>query len=712
MVTLESVEPKAMNLPMTQATANSAVPVGPARFAFTSGARPLDGYTIKRGIGHGGFGEVYYAVSDAGKEVALKLIRRNLDIELRGVTQCLNLKHPNLVALFDVRQDGHEETWVVMEYISGQCLQDLMAANPKGLPIDQVMHWMQGMSAGVAYLHDHGIVHRDLKPGNVFLEDGIVKIGDYGLSKFISCSQRSGHTGSVGTVHYMAPEVANGRYGKEVDIYALGIVLYEMITGHVPFDGESLGEILMKHLTAQPDVSMVSEPYRTAIVRALAKDPEQRLRSVGELMALLPRNTGGYADPQRVGVLPQALLGANGAQPSPVSPASPAAASPFVGGTPVGGAAAANQGAAGFGGARVAGGPAAAAPVAAAGAPHHAGREEPLWRLMRTAWLDVRHWWDRSALLPWQRLLLVLAALIVLIKTSIVWLPIVLIGAPFYVVYWVFWTVFIKDRSGGSQRPGPTPVAGAGPPVANPNAGPRGPFNQTYHRWRKNGGPASPLLQLTPRQRAAELVGSMFASAIVAILVAFVMFLIRGGARASTSADLNQYAWLALTSIVGSWGVLIPAKLWQGAREDVALRRFAMLAVGLLVGAAAYGLQSSLLVDLPYEMNRHLPPPIAEHGFIQNFYNEYGKPSYAYLTYFGFLFFIVKWWRHANPLRHSRLSLWYVIVTVFCAGVANMLWPLPQPWALMLAATISISVQMASSWIPLRERGRGPALVD
>src|SRR2546425_976027 len=98
----------------------------------------------------------------------------------------------------------------------------------------------RGIGAGVAYLHDHGIVHRDLKPGNIFSEEGIVKLGDYGLAKFISCSRRSGQTESVGTVHYMAPEVANGRYGKEIDIYALGIILYEMLTGRVPFDGESV----------------------------------------------------------------------------------------------------------------------------------------------------------------------------------------------------------------------------------------------------------------------------------------------------------------------------------------------------------------------------------------------------------------------------------------------------------------------------------------
>ncbi len=165
----------------------------PGRFGYASGARPLAGYTIKRGIGHGGFGEVYYATSDAGKEVALKLIRRNLDIELRGVTQCLNLKHPNLLSLYDVKQDDKGDNWVVMELVSGESLEDLLNRSPNGLPQDEVLAWIHGIAAGVVYLHDHGIVHRDLKPGNIFIDEGIVKIGDYGLSKFISCS-RTGDT--------------------------------------------------------------------------------------------------------------------------------------------------------------------------------------------------------------------------------------------------------------------------------------------------------------------------------------------------------------------------------------------------------------------------------------------------------------------------------------------------------------------------------------
>ncbi|MCA9179945.1 MAG: protein kinase, partial [Planctomycetales bacterium] len=110
---------------LNPARADDALPAGegrkrgPMKFAYASGTRPLEGYTIKRGVGAGGFGEVYYATSDAGKEVALKRIQRNLDVELRGVSQCLNLKHANLVALYDIRYDDDEQAWVVMEYVSG-----------------------------------------------------------------------------------------------------------------------------------------------------------------------------------------------------------------------------------------------------------------------------------------------------------------------------------------------------------------------------------------------------------------------------------------------------------------------------------------------------------------------------------------------------------------------------------------------------------------
>jgi hypothetical protein len=253
------------------------------KFSYSSGQRPLDGFTLKRGIGRGGFGEVYFAVSDGGKEVALKLVRGDTQIELRGVAQCLNLKHPNLVNLYDLRTDSQGDHWVVMEYVAGEPLNVVLTRHPTGLPKELAREWFLGLARSVAYLHDHGIVHRDLKPGNVFLENGTVKVGDYGLSKSISTSQRTAQTHSVGTVHYMAPEISTGNYNKQIDTYAAGVILYEMLTGRVPFDGESSGEILMKHLTTPPDLSKVPAEYIPILAKALAKNPAQRYASMTEM---------------------------------------------------------------------------------------------------------------------------------------------------------------------------------------------------------------------------------------------------------------------------------------------------------------------------------------------------------------------------------------------------------------------------------------------
>jgi hypothetical protein len=259
------------------------------KFTYSSGQRPLDGYTIKRGIGRGGFGEVYYGLSDGGKEVALKLVRGNLEVELRGMAQCLNFKHPNLVSLFDLRTDSQGDHWVIMEYVSGEPLSVILNRHPQGLPPELVQQWFLPLSRAVSYLHDHGIVHRDLKPANIFLENGLVKVGDYGLSKFISSSRRTAQTESVGTVHYMAPEISTGNYNKQIDVYASGIILYEMLTGRVPFEGESAGEILMKHLTSTPELGKLPAEYVPVVERALRKNPAHRFQTMGEMARVVEK---------------------------------------------------------------------------------------------------------------------------------------------------------------------------------------------------------------------------------------------------------------------------------------------------------------------------------------------------------------------------------------------------------------------------------------
>lgn len=302
---------------------------GNVEFTYRSGDRPLDGYTIKRGIGFGGFGEVYYALSDGGKEVALKLVQRHLDVELRGVSHCLNLKSPHLVAVFDVRKSPRGENWIVMEYMSGVSLQSKLEQYRQGLPIDEAVHWLDGIAKAVDDLHEAGIVHRDLKPGNVFSEGSLVKVGDYGLSKFITHSRRSGQTQSVGTVHYMAPEISTGNYGHSVDVYSAAIMAFEMLSGDVPFDGETPGEILMKHLTSEPALEKLDPRFRAIFAKALAKNPLDRYQSARELFTAVVEVVGDLAgaEPIRVAAEPQAAAAqAFKATPAPASRPTPAPA--------------------------------------------------------------------------------------------------------------------------------------------------------------------------------------------------------------------------------------------------------------------------------------------------------------------------------------------------------------------------------------------------
>jgi len=253
-------------------------------FQYKYGDKPLDGYTIQRGVGRGGFGEVYYALSDSGKQVAIKALQVYEQIELRGINHCMNLKSPHLVTIFDVKYNDKGKPFVIMEYVSGPSLGDMVKESPNGLGTQKAAFFLREIAKGLSYLHECGIVHRDLKPGNIFYEDGRVKIGDYGLSKAINTSQCTGQTVTVGTVHYMAPEIGEGRYDRSIDIYALGILLYEMLTGQVPYFGNSPAEVLMKHMTAKPDLTGIDETFARVISKALEKDPAARYKTVREVV--------------------------------------------------------------------------------------------------------------------------------------------------------------------------------------------------------------------------------------------------------------------------------------------------------------------------------------------------------------------------------------------------------------------------------------------
>ena len=664
---------------------------GSVKFLYPTGARPLEGYTIKRGIGRGGFGEVYFATSDAGKEVALKLVRRNLDVELRGVTHCLNLKHSNLISVYDIRTDSVGDQWVVMEYVSGESLEDALERNPNGLPPEEALRWMHGIGAGVAYLHDHGIVHRDLKPGNVFLDDddgefGVVKIGDYGLSKFISCSRRSGQTESVGTVHYMAPEIANGRYGREIDTYALGIMLYEMLTGHVPFDGESVGEVLMKHLTAEPDLDTLEEPYREIVRRTLAKDPELRIGSVSEMISMLP-------DGESVGPLrPRKIDGWTNAH----------AASDGIGAAHT------------FIDTSVRGMPATSVRPTPA-------NKEPLYDWVSTSWSGIVDRWHNWPLNPVAKSLLLFAIVAVVVFNVPEWGPVAAGAAFVYVFYYIFWALFVKRVEpapvrGKARRTNPDARTAA---HANdlevsenpPQTAPRQRGRAAHRRRRRVDWRAKVNKELAGksiRTKSTELLTAMVFAGVLCTFLSLMAALAVGGHLGTERVPLHL--WISIVSTASCWVILATNKFCEGRFEDQIPLRMAQMVGGAVVGLLAWGVSNALLIGVPSAHDVGLSPhdSLYQELFQMDTSEIVARESsnavvpnvLVSMAYFSFMLLLMRWWRLAEYTRRVRLSLVGVGLCICGAWIAHLVCWYPQPTGMAVAGVVAIATQLVSPWLP------------
>jgi serine/threonine protein kinase len=685
------------------------------RFSYSSGSRPLQGYTIKRGIGVGGFGEVYFALNDAGKEVALKKIQRNLDIELRGVGYCLNLKHVNLIALWDIQSNEFGESWVVMEYVPGPSLRDEVEANRQGMPVDQVKRWFSSTAAGVAYLHEHGIVHRDLKPGNIFCDqdEQVVKIGDYGLSKFISCSNRSGQTEAVGTFHYMAPEIGKGEYGKEIDIYAMGIILYEMLTGDVPFDGESTQEIIMKHLTMDPDLSGLDESYHRVVGKALRKDPKKRYSSIGEMVRDLPwpeiasageaiinrhavgpirfpaanlhkpKSTAGYKKEAELAAteneqpltptrakaqLPQAILKGGFASGS-VQPEALASH---------GAAAGANQGTA----SRQA---VAASQVVPPGEEVTAeyltvgDGEEPMAFALRSGLRDLNDWWNQANVSTPVRLGLMVVAGIVVVQNSTWLLAVFVAMAVIYLLYY------------SARRYVLSPVS---EDVDQKLA--------TASEMKKKYSYAYAKLTIRPAtDQLTELVGSLLIGGISVFVFNFFALAsgIETGAAsvAGTHGSTEGWAiftWQTFLCLVAVWAVLAITKQWTWKPGDIWSRLGTMCGAGAAIGAIAFYTATSFQIDLARITAEDFAVKQTESLVVGGFAK---LPS---LVLFGAaLFVFFQFGRHTDPLRRTRLSIMNVFLCFIVAAIGSHLLNLPLTVVCSFAVVVSISLQLASPWV-------------
>lgn len=258
-------------------------------------------YRILEKIGSGGMADVYLAYDTVlDRKVAVKVMHRQYAADenfvrrfRREAQAAANLNHPNIVSVYDW---GHEnETYfIVMEYITGKPLKDLILS--KGvLNLNFAIDIAKQIARALAFAHKHEVVHRDIKPQNIIItQDGLVKVTDFGIARAKSSSLTE--TGTVmGSVHYLAPEQAQGLPATELsDIYSMGVILFEMVTGNVPFEGDTPVSIAMKHASETPPRpsslnSSLPPKLEAIILKAMAKDPFDRYQNADELLSDLKR---------------------------------------------------------------------------------------------------------------------------------------------------------------------------------------------------------------------------------------------------------------------------------------------------------------------------------------------------------------------------------------------------------------------------------------
>src|SRR5687767_2150501 len=280
-------------------------------------------YLIIRKLGSGGMANVYLAQDqELGRRVAIKILddRHARDEQFverfrREAQNAAGLSHPNIVSIYD-RGDSEGTYYIAMEHVEGRTLKELLVArgpSPLGIAID----YTRQILSALRFAHRNGIVHRDIKPHNVIVDgEGRAKVTDFGIARAGAASQMTEAGSIVGTAQYLSPEQARGGpIDQRSDLYSVGIVLYELLTGTVPFTGDTPVEIAMKHLSEKPEPPStqredIPEELDLIVMRALAKDPAERYQSAEEMEADLQRVARGAAVSRRTHEAATAIIAA------------------------------------------------------------------------------------------------------------------------------------------------------------------------------------------------------------------------------------------------------------------------------------------------------------------------------------------------------------------------------------------------------------------
>jgi beta-lactam-binding protein with PASTA domain/predicted Ser/Thr protein kinase len=263
-------------------------------------------YRVLRRLGSGGMANVYLAEDEElGRRIAIKILneRHAADEQFierfrREAKNAAGLSHPNIVQIYD-RGEAEGTYYIAMEYLGGRTLKETVA-DRQPLPIREAIDYARQILAALRFAHRNGIVHRDIKPHNALMDDdGRLKVSDFGIARAGAASQMTEAGSIIGTAQYLSPEQARGAaVDHRSDLYSLGIVLYELLTGTVPFTGDTPVEIAMKHLSKVPEPPSAKRPeipraLDQVVLRALAKDPDDRYGSAEEFDAELAQVAEG-----------------------------------------------------------------------------------------------------------------------------------------------------------------------------------------------------------------------------------------------------------------------------------------------------------------------------------------------------------------------------------------------------------------------------------